>query len=319
MLPSKSPTISASEELPLVSVFVITYNHALYIREALDSILMQEGPFELEIVVGNDCSTDDTGAIINEYVARYPHVMKLLPNDQNLGMSRNLDRCLAACRGRYIAALEGDDYWTDPEKLARQVKFLEEHPDFSFCFHNALVVYEDGSGKSRHLMTSDDKPEYTLEDITRAWNIASASVMFRNGLLPKLPNWAHEGTATDLPVFVILANQGRVGYLSEVMSVYRVNDGGVSRTGHQEKYMLGIVRMHENVDKYLAYRYHHNLVIKQIECYIILTGLMLEAKEHNSARRYLLRALRLQLTRGILPSIRNIKTFIATLIPLKAR
>lgn len=306
-------TINAA--LPLVSVVFITYNHIIYVRQALDSILMQKGPFKLEVIVGDDCSTDGTIAVLNEYAAEHSEIFFLLPYEKNLGMIYNLDRSISACRGRYVAFLEGDDYWTDAQKLSRQVAFLEAHPDYSFCFHNALVKYEDGSGKASHPMTSDSKPEYTLNEVTQGWSIATASVMYRSKLLPQLPTWVFEASASDLSIFTILANQGRVACLPEMMSVYRINPGGVSRAGQQEKYMLGIVRMHENVDKYLNFRYHRNLTNKQAEDYFILTGIKLSDDDRGQALRYLLRALRLQITVGKVPTLNNIKTLIAIMFP----
>lgn len=319
MLSSASTTATAplsKSQPPLVSILFITYNHAAYIRQALDGILIQQVPFDLEIVVANDASTDETTAIIAEYVARMPHLYQVLAHDVNLGVNRNVDRGLRACRGRYVALIEGDDYWTDSQKLARQVEFLEANPDFSFCFHNAQVVYEDGSGKSSHLMTADLKPEFTLDDITRDWNIATASVMYRKGLLPHLPTWAFESVACDLPIFVILANQGRVGFLSQCMSVYRINGGGVTRSGHAERFLLSLVRMHENVDRYLDYRYHQNTMKKLAEDYLILTNIKLRDLDYKAARRYLLRHLWLQLAgQKKAPTISNLKMLVGTLAP----
>jgi len=281
---------------------------------------MQTVAFELEIVVANDASTDETTDIIAEYVAKAPHLYHVLAHDVNIGMNQNVNRSLGACRGRYVALIEGDDYWTDPQKLARQVELMEASPGFSFCFHNALVVYEDGSGKSSHFMTADSKAEYTLADITRDWNIATASVMYRNGLIPELPAWTFDSVATDLPIFVILASQGRVGFLPQCMSVYRINGGGVSRSGHSERYMLSIVRMHENVDRYLNYRYHKNAMKKLAEDYFILTGIKLRDLDYKAARRYLLHALWFQLIgEKKVPSFGNFKLLIGTLAPSLVR
>ena len=301
--------------LPLVSVLLITYNHAAYIRQALDGIVMQKGPFELEVIVGNDCSIDNTSDIIAEYDAQYPGLFRLMPQEKNLGGRRNMDRCEVAARGKYVAMIEGDDYWINPQKLAWQVEFLEMHPDFSFCFHNAQVIYEDNSGREAHLMITDHKQEYTLDDITRAWNIATASVVYRNGLMPPMPDWVYESAASDLPMFTFLAQAGRVGCLHEVMSVYRINAGGVSRAGQQEKYMWGILRMHENVDRHLDFHYHRNLSGLMIEDNLILSNLTFNAGERAKARRYLLRAMRLQLAGGKMPTLGSVKILIATVLP----
>jgi len=314
MFPVPATLANSAGSLPLVSVVLITYNHAAFIRQALDGILMQEGAFEMEVVVGNDCSTDGTTAIIADYVALYPGVFRLLSHETNLGMHKNVDRSLAASRGSYVAIIEGDDYWSDTQKLARQVAFLEANLDFSFCFHNAMVIYEDGSGRANHPMTNIHKLEYSLADITHGWNIATASVMYRNGLLPRMPDWVYEGTASDLVIFIFLAQRGRVGYLPQMMSVYRINNG-VTRTGQQERHMLGIVRMHKNLDCYLKFRYRRNFIAKFAEDYFILAGLTLASGERSKARRYLLRAIRYQLAGGHLPNLNSMKALIGTVFP----
>ncbi|MCI1188898.1 glycosyltransferase [Hymenobacter sp. DH14] len=301
---------------PKVSVSMITYNHSAYIAQAIESVMMQQTNFAVELVIGEDCSTDNTRAIIEEYQERYPGKIRLVTTPNNVGPNPNFFRTYQACGGEYIALLEGDDYWTDPQKLARQVEFMEANSDFSFCFHNALVMYEDGSGRSPHLMTTDLKPEYTLADITRDWNIATGSIMFRNGLISELPTWVFDSVASDLPVFVILASQGRVGFLSECMGVYRINRGGVTRSGHAERFVLSLVRMHENVDRYLNYRYHHNLMKKLAEDYLLLTNIKLRDLDYKAARHYLLRSLWLQLTgQKKVPSISNLKLLAGTLAP----
>lgn len=308
--------IQRTEASPMVSVFMMTYNHERYLAQALDSVLAQVRDFSMEIVIGEDCSTDNTRAIVLDYHRRYPDLIRPLLPPQNIGAMNNQIQIMEACRGKYVAILEGDDYWTDVHKLVRQVNFLESHPDFSFCFHNALVVHEDGSGKASHLMTSDIKSEYSLDDITREWNIATASVVYRRQLLPELPMWARDATAADLPMFVTLANQGRVGFLPEVMSVYRINAGGVSRSGHAERFVLGLIRMHENVDRYLDYRYHQNTMKKLAEDYLILTNIKIRDLDYKAARRYLLRSLWLQLAgQKKAPTISNLKMLAGILAP----
>ena len=108
---------------PLVSIASITYNHEKFIAQAIDSFLMQETDFDFEIIIGEDCSTDDTLKIIKEYKAKYPDIIKLITSESNVGMMTNFIRTLEACSGKYIALCEGDDYWTDTLKLQKQVNF----------------------------------------------------------------------------------------------------------------------------------------------------------------------------------------------------
>ena len=137
-----------------VSVLVITYNHEKFIAQALDSVLMQETDFIYEIIVGEDCSSDQTRKIVLAYGEKYPDKVRLLLPEQNLGMMYNFITTYRACRGQYIAILEGDDYWTSDRKLQKQVDFLDSHQDCTACFHNVNVVYESDSKKKPSVSSS---------------------------------------------------------------------------------------------------------------------------------------------------------------------
>ena len=127
-----------------VSVFMITYNHEKYIAEALDSILMQKTDFDFDIVIGEDCSTDATRRIVLEYSRKYPDKIKLLLHNVNVGFISNMMYVLEACTGKYVAMCEGDDYWTDPFKLQKQVDFLEANKEYMLATHGYRIV-KDGS------------------------------------------------------------------------------------------------------------------------------------------------------------------------------
>ena len=122
----------------LLSVYIITYNHERYIAQAIDSVLMQKTNFEFEIVIGEDSSTDNTRDIIQSYISRYPDKIRLITSNKNVGAGRNAVRTLKACKGKYIASLEGDDYWITKDKLQKQVDILEQHSNYSMCFSNII-------------------------------------------------------------------------------------------------------------------------------------------------------------------------------------
>lgn len=300
----------------MLSVMVITYNHEQYIRAALDSIVAQQTTFALEVVIGEDCSTDGTRTVLREYQARHPSLIRLLLHDHNLGVSRNWETTLQACRGKYIALLEGDDYWTSPHKLQQQVDFLEARPDFSLCCHRTSVAYEAASSaRTSPLLAAQAKPELTLNDITREWAIATASVVFRHEHLKELPGWVHESVVVDLPAFALLASRGRVGYLPEEMAVYRINAGGVTNTSRQEEFLLGLAHMHQCLDRELSFAYHHNLALKLANNYASLAGLMNNEGKHKAARRYLWQAWRTRAGLGMPPAKEEVKTLGASLFP----
>lgn len=304
----------------MLSVMVITYNHERYIRAALDSIVAQQTTFVMEVVIGEDCSTDGTRAVLLEYQARHPALIRLLLPERNLGVSQNWEATLQACRGKYIALLEGDDYWTSPHKLQKQVDFLEARPDFSLCFHGARVEYEAAwAGRATPIRAVHAKTELTLDDITREWAMATASVVFRREHLKALPGWVHESVVVDLPAFALLASRGRVGYLPGEMAVYRVHAGGVTNTTRQEEFLLGLVHMHKCLDQELGFTRHRNLTLKIADNYASLAGLMNNRGNYKAARRYLWRAWQTRAGLGVRPAKAEIKTLVVSWFPALAR
>jgi glycosyltransferase involved in cell wall biosynthesis len=207
----------------VVSVLVMTYNHVCFIRQALDSVLMQRAKFSYEIVISEDCSTDGTREVVMEYCARFPKEIRALLSEHNLHTNAVVSRGLRDCRGKYIALLDGDDYWIDPCKLQMQVDFLERHADCSACFHNALTVSGDQVPRN---WTAPSQPHFmTLADIWRGNPIATGSTLFRNSLY-ELPAWYDEMPLTDWPLHILNAEHGKIGYIDRVMSVYRIHSGG---------------------------------------------------------------------------------------------
>lgn len=206
-----------------VSILMITYNHENFIRQALDSVLMQNFDGEWELVIGEDCSTDATRSILLEYHRLHPHRIRLLLREKNVGWMRNSLETFHACQGKYIALLEGDDLWTSPNKLQKQFDYLESHPDFSSCFHNVTVLSEDKEttcyklGKMKH--------EYHLKDVVSGNIIHTCSVMYRNG--GEIPEWFESMPMGDWPTHILNAQWGPIGYIDEIMASYRLHDGGI--------------------------------------------------------------------------------------------
>lgn len=240
-----------------LSVLVITYNHERFIRKAIDSILMQKTHFDYEIVVGEDYSTDRTREIVVEFRKRYPDKIRLLLNEKNVGGRRNFIQILEASRGEYIALLEGDDYWTSPDKLQKQADFLDTHPDCSLCFHASKLKFEDGSGKKPALNVPHEiKPYYTIEDVLGKRDfIHTASVMFRKGLFGQFPEWFLSATQGDLAIYVLCGQYGKIGYIDEVKSVYRVHSKGIwSSKGLIQRLMIQI-KLLTTMNAHLDFRY----------------------------------------------------------------
>lgn len=215
------------KEAPLVSISMLTYNHERYIRQALDSILMQKVNFRYEIVVGEDCSPDNTRSILLEYKAKHPDKFILLLHDKNIGMDANLKAVRALCNGKYRASLEGDDYWTDPYKLQKQIDFLERHPEFIGTAHRIKVVDENGSQKKGFWKnTYFTGTFYTLKNVQRMQMPGQTGTrVYRNifvtigsnilDLYDKCP------VPDDRKLSLLLAIHGPIYCFDEVMSHYR--------------------------------------------------------------------------------------------------
>ena len=218
--PSQLPTS------PTVSVLMLAYNHEPYVRQAIDSILEQEVDFPFEIVIGEDCSTDKTRKILLEYQALHPSLFRIITSDANVGMSENFKRTSEACRGKYIAICEADDYWIDSSKLSLQLGIAVNNPGVSLIVHNAIV---EPTGKPRHLMAARRKDAtFGVADVlkTQGQFAATASYFMRRDVISSLPCWLADAPVID---FFIEAYSQRVGsgyFISRAMSVYRVGQAG---------------------------------------------------------------------------------------------
>ncbi|WP_026997759.1 glycosyltransferase family 2 protein [Flectobacillus major] len=262
-----------------VSVIVHTYNHEKFIRQTLDSIVNQVVNFDFEVIVGDDASPDTTPQIIREYQAKYPHLIKPLLHEKNLGGfgKNNTLSTLAASKGQYIAAMDGDDYWTSPHKLQKQVDFLDANPDFVACFHNALIHFEDGSHPDHYVNDEHQKVVTTVEDLVgedEVWYMATSAVMFRNGIITEYPQWFHESKSGDIPRYILLGKHGKFYYINEVMSVYRKNGGGMSFTdGKQDAgFLFNRIGMYQGIDAELDFRYHKILQKNIARYYLMLAN-----------------------------------------------
>lgn len=214
-----------------VSVAMTAYNHEEFIAQAIESALMQEVNFDYEVVIGEDCSPDRTGEIVREYQKEYPHRIRVLPRRRNLGRPYNFVDTLRSCSGQYVALLQGDDYWTSPHKLQKQVDLLEANPDFVTCYHPVGWLDQE-SGEITHwqhgTLSVKRKPYYTLDDLLECSNfMPTCSVIFRNRLFVEFPDWYYRAGVADFPLHILNALHGKIGFLDEPMAVYRRHKGGV--------------------------------------------------------------------------------------------
>jgi glycosyltransferase involved in cell wall biosynthesis len=222
---------------PLLSVCLITYNHVRYINEAIDGVLMQKVSFSWELIIADDYSIDGTREILLEYKKKYPDLIKLILQEQNVGPAKNWLDLITLPKSKYIAYFEGDDYWTNPSKLKKQVDFLEKNPDYTLCFHDALILWDDKSRPPKFFCSNDQKDTSSIEDLIERWFTPSSSMVFRKNAIMPLPEWFSNIYNGDLALQLLLADKGKIKYLNEVMCVYRKNEGALS-AGIGKNYIL---------------------------------------------------------------------------------
>ena len=259
-----------------VSVYMLTYNHEKFIVQAIESVLMQQVNVEYEFVIGEDCSTDNTRDIVIHYHKKHPNKIRLLLHETNVGAINNDIQVLKACHGEYIAFLEGDDYWTSPHKLQNQVDYLDNHPDHSACFHAVTEFYEDGSQQDCITPYPTYRRELFLEDLLLSTTITPCSIMFRQSILSKsFLDLYSTSVIGDWEFFIYTAQQGRIGYIDEVMAAYRIHTGGSYTGSNPLKKLKDRIEMFNNLNAYLKFKYnttykelisqcHHALVIEYI-------------------------------------------------------
>ena len=218
---------------PLVVISCITYNHEPFLRDALEGFVMQQTDFPYVAIVHDDASTDGTANVLREYAERYPDIILPIYEEENLFSKRNgsLRRVMtAACAvtgAKYIALCEGDDYWTFPHKLQRQVDFLEAHSDYSLVFHNAPFRELDGSYKYRQYAIIGTR-DYSPSEMIRKWTIPTASVVYRRENIDVDPVRANSKFKFgDNVLFLTAAKYGKLYGIDEYWSVYRRHLGGM--------------------------------------------------------------------------------------------
>ncbi len=214
----------------LVSVLVTTYNHEKYISKAIEGFLSQRTNFNFEIIIADDASIDDNQRIIGEFAAKYPELIRPILRKKNIGAKNNWFDAYRNCIGKYIALCDGDDYWTDPLKLQKQVDFLESHDDYAICTHGAERFNDRGEKEGTWFEPPEIKEYYTLEDFISYGRtfIATSSIVARN-YHERLHKWVPDAPAGDMAFIMstCLQENGKIKRFNEFMSVHRAHDGGV--------------------------------------------------------------------------------------------
>lgn len=225
-----------SDRKIMVSVLCTTYNHERYIRQALDGFIAQKTDFEYEILVHDDASTDGTQSILKEYESKYPEKIKVIYRKKNLysqGIRNMIMRyLLPRASGKYVAFCEGDDYWTDNDKLQRQVDYLENHKDVALCFHPVVVKFEHNNEKSSIFPKETDVNKFTLKDLLKNNFIQINSVMYRK---QKYKDMSLDIMPGDWYLHLYHAKFGGIGFINKPMAVYRRHSAGIWWQSYSDK------------------------------------------------------------------------------------
>src|SRR5271154_2823969 len=247
---------SAGRTAPLVSVSITTYNLANWLPKALDSVLEQRTTFPIEIVIGDDGSTDATISIAHSYQDRHPDLIRVMQRSKNVGIQRNTYETIEQCRGKFIAWLDAADYWPDPEKLAIQAETLESDPSINVCGHIVRYVTSDGEVK-RERYPSIPPGRYGLADILRGNFLATPSVMFRNDPHRQIPTWYYDlESLSDWPFWVLSAVSGDIVLLDRVMADYRLSSGSSMMSRGALFWYRMDAEFYEQVESILPPRWH---------------------------------------------------------------
>ncbi len=219
-------------------------------------MLRQDAPFEFEIVVGEDRSTDGTLAIVNMLAKKYPQRIRVLERAQNLGAEKNFNLTISECRGEYIAFLEGDNYWTSNDKLRLQANFLDSYPEAAFCFHRAVYV-DEADALIGLTVPLEDPPKlsgmsFLLQDFNP---VPLGSMLVRRNLLTQIEDWVAGLMIGDWPICMMLANQGSIGFVPVDMSVQRVHRQGTWQLIPDDVKLVNILCALDHVQPRLAFEY----------------------------------------------------------------
>lgn len=222
-----SEIITQSTGTPLVSVLMLCFNQESTIDEAIRSVMLQKAPFEFELVIANDCSTDATESRAKAWADRYPGRITLISRRENLGLQRNLLDAYSHCRGKYIAICEGDDFWCSRHKLHRQAGWMEAHPETAICFHRVVNYYADTGEMSLSNGPGTTPRRMTVTDLAKANLISNVSVMYRALPHSELPRWIEKTPLTDYALHMLHASQGDIRFMPQPMAVYRRYSRGI--------------------------------------------------------------------------------------------
>ena len=255
--------------LTFVAIWMVTYNHELYIKQAIESILMQKTSFRYKLFIGEDFSTDSTREICIKYEKEFPEKIELILQEKNIGPFLNASSVYKACfesEAKYVAMCEGDDYWTDEYKLQKQVDVLEAEPNLSFCCHGVEVKNEIQGVMFEYSYPNNNIIKFKDILLPNSHFVPTCSLMFRMSFLPKpFPNWFAASKIGDIPLELMLLDRGDAYFIFEKMACYRRHSS--SLTSNKEHLKAGrdsYFFVYTNLNRHFNYKYWYLFYYKII-------------------------------------------------------
>lgn len=269
----------------MVSISCITFNQVNYIRDALNSFLEQKVNFCFEILVHDDASTDGTKEIVQEYATKYPDIIKPLFEAENQwvkGRRGSVIFNFPRAKGKYIALCEGDDYWTDPLKLQKQVDFLENNDEYVLCFHKTRVIYEGNPDREMWVPSIALSSDYPMQNILSSNLIQTSSVIFRN-CIKEFPVGFFALPMGDWPLYILLSNLGKFYFMEDVMSVYRNHSNGVWNSKRNSERAYARDKLYLFALDHLSEEYKQIAAMCRVKNYILLIEELISEGSYRKA------------------------------------
>lgn len=241
-----------------VSVLLITYNNSEFVKQAIESALMQITSYKFEIVVTDDCSEDSTLEIIKYYKSVYPEKIRILDNKNNVGITKNYERGFNACTGEYIAILEGDDYWISPSKLQIQTDFLDSHKDYVAALNRYIIYDMDNNAlKTTYYLDNFKCIPIRTGDLIKTNLIGNFSTcIYRNEIIKKLDPSLYDMEVYDWMFNIVVSEKGAIAYLPEVTSVYRIHKNSSWNGRSDREKIESMIKACDDYNKFLKYKYN---------------------------------------------------------------
>jgi glycosyltransferase involved in cell wall biosynthesis len=285
---------TAARASSAATVLLTTYNHEAFVGQAVESVLGQITDFPVDLVVLDDCSTDQTAAIVRAYQRAHPDRVDLRVSDVNRCDNARFMDAVRRCRTPYIALIDGDDYWTSPHKLQRQVDCLEAQPNCSICFHNVRILTEDRDTPADARQHAAERPACTIDHLIESCFITYSSAVVRAAAVGPFPEWYVTEDCPDWLLFLMAARRGHIHRLDETMAVYRQHPGGFWSGRSPAEQIRRVIGFYERLSRWLPAEFHDRLRTLQARQWYELAAAHERQGAESDAREALAACLRIE-------------------------